>query len=68
MGRLEVEMKGTVFRWRGEKDGYLAALLLSKERRPMIQKVKIEPLPPKRDWVRVSPYVVKVLRPDIIMA
>jgi hypothetical protein len=34
----------------------------------MIQKVKIEPLPPKRNWVRVSPYVVKVLRPDIIMA
>jgi len=61
-------MKGTVFRWRGEKDGYLAALLLSKERRPVIQKVEIEPLPPKRNWVRVNSRIIKVPRPDIIMA
>lgn len=52
-------MKGVVFKWRGEKDGYLAALLLSRERKHVIPKVTPEPLI-KRDWVRVSPNVVKI--------
>ena len=57
-------MKTTVFHW-GERDGYLAALVLSpRERRREIEEVVPVPLPPKRRFVRVSENVVK--RPFLI--